>query len=24
LFDTEERHIGNGKHLYVRNRSGKK
>ena len=24
LFDTEERHIGNGKHLYVRSRSGKK
>ena len=24
LFDTEERHIGNGKHLYVRNRSGRK
>jgi uncharacterized LabA/DUF88 family protein len=24
LFDTEERHIGNGKHLYVRTRVGKK
>jgi hypothetical protein len=24
LFDTEERHIGNGKHFYVRQRSGKK
>jgi len=24
LFDTEERQIGNGKHLYVRERSGKK
>ncbi len=24
LFETEERHIGNGKHLYVRPRSGKK
>jgi uncharacterized LabA/DUF88 family protein len=24
LFETEERHIGNGKHLYLRPRSGKK
>jgi uncharacterized LabA/DUF88 family protein len=24
LFDTEERHIGNGKHIYVRPRVGKK
>ena len=24
LFDTDERQIGNGKHLYVRPRDGKK